>query len=679
MTNPLLENYEFPPFSKIHPEHVEPAIDKILAENRQAVARLLEKNSQYHWDNLIRPLEDIDDRLDKAWSPVRHLNAVVNTDALRQAYNACLPKLSEYATDLGQNRALYEAHKAIHDGAEFQQLDPAQKKIIRDALRDFTLAGVALEEDEKNRFKAIEQALSRLSSRFEENLLDATNAWTKLIGNESQLAGLPETAKAVARQSAQAKNLEGWLLTLEFPCYAAVMTFADDRALRREVYEAYVTRASDQGPNAGKWDNSEIMEEILNLRHEKARLLGYNNFAELSLATKMAESPDQVLKFLEELAARSKPVAEFDLAELREFALRQHQVEALQAWDLMYYSEKLRQHKFQLSQEEVKQYFPATKVVSGLFAVVERLYGFQIHPLEGVEVWHPDVKCYEIRGSEGEVRGRFYLDLYARPKKRGGAWMDECIARRRLQGQIQVPVAFLTCNFTPPAGDDPALLTHDEVVTLFHEFGHGLHHMLTQVDYLSAAGIRGVEWDAVELPSQFMENFCWQKEALDLIAGHYQTGEPLPEDLFEKMLAARNFQSGMQMVRQLEFALFDFRIHLEYDPAKGGRIYDILKEVREKVAVFTPPPWNRFAHGFAHIFGGGYAAGYYSYKWAEVLSADAFSRFEEEGIFDPATGKAFLEHILEKGGSRPALESFVAFRGREPEIDALLRHSGMIK
>ena len=679
MTNPLLENYEFPPFSKIHPEHVEPAIDKILAENRQAVARLLEENSQYHWDNLIRPLEDIDDRLDKAWSPVRHLNAVVNTDALRQAYNACLPKLSEYATDLGQNLALYEAHKAIHDGAEFQQLDPAQKKIIRDALRDFTLAGVALEEDEKNRFKAIEQALSRLSSRFEENLLDATNAWTKLIGNESQLAGLPETAKAVARQSAQAKNLEGWLLTLEFPCYAAVMTFADDRALRREVYEAYVTRASDQGPNAGKWDNSEIMEEILNLRHEKARLLGYNNFAELSLATKMAESPDQVLKFLEELAARSKPVAEFDLAELREFALRQHQVEALQAWDLMYYSEKLRQHKFQLSQEEVKQYFPATKVVSGLFAVVERLYGFQIHPLEGVEVWHPDVKCYEIRGSEGEVRGRFYLDLYARPKKRGGAWMDECIARRRLQGQIQVPVAFLTCNFTPPAGDDPALLTHDEVVTLFHEFGHGLHHMLTQVDYLSAAGIRGVEWDAVELPSQFMENFCWQKEALDLIAGHYQTGEPLPEDLFEKMLAARNFQSGMQMVRQLEFALFDFRIHLEYDPAKGGRIYDILKEVREKVAVFTPPPWNRFAHGFAHIFGGGYAAGYYSYKWAEVLSADAFSRFEEEGIFDPATGKAFLEHILEKGGSRPALESFVAFRGREPEIDALLRHSGMIK
>ncbi|HHJ39644.1 MAG: oligopeptidase A [Methylothermaceae bacteria B42] len=677
MTNPLLENYEFPPFSKIQPDHVEPAIDKILSENRRAVEHLLEQNKDYHWDNLIRPLEDIDDRLDKAWSPVRHLNSVVNTEALRQAYNACLPKLSEYATDLGQNRALYEAHKAIHDGNEFQQLDPAQKKIIRDALRDFKLAGVALEEDKKARFKAIEQALSKLSSRFEENLLDATNAWTKLIEDESQLAGVPETAKAVARQAAQAKSLEGWLLTLEFPCYAAVMTFADDRVLRREMYEAYVTRASDQGPHGGKWDNSEIMEEILKLRHEKAQLLGYRNFAELSLATKMARSPEQVLKFLEELAARSKPVAEFDLAELREFALQQHQIEELQAWDLMYYSEKLRQHKFQLSQEEVKQYFPATKVVPGLFAVVERLYGFQIQPLEGVDVWHPEVQCYEIQGSEGEVRGRFYLDLYARPKKRGGAWMDECISRRRLQGQIQVPVAFLTCNFTPPAGSDPALLTHDEVVTLFHEFGHGLHHMLTQVDYLSAAGIRGVEWDAVELPSQFMENFCWQKEALDLISGHYRTGEPLPEDLFEKMLAAKNFQSGMQMVRQLEFALFDFRIHLEYDPAKGGRIYDILNEVRDKVAVFTPPPWNRFAHGFAHIFGGGYAAGYYSYKWAEVLSADAFSRFEEEGIFDPATGKAFLEHILEKGGSRPALESFVAFRGREPEIEALLRHSGM--
>ncbi|BCX88523.1 oligopeptidase A [Methylomarinovum tepidoasis] len=677
MTNPLLETYEFPPFSRIRPEHVEPAITRILHDNRQQVARLLQHGGPYTWDNLIRPLEDLDDRLDKAWSPVRHLNAVVNSEALRQAYNACLPKLSDYATDLGQNEALYQAHQAIADSEEFQRLDPAQRKIVQDALRDFRLAGVALSSERKARFKAIEQRLSKLASHFEENVLDATNAWTKHITDEARLQGLPETARTVARQAAAARGLDGWLLTLEFPCYAAVMTFADDRNLRRELYEAYVTRASDQGPHAGRWDNTEVMEEILRLRHEKARLLGYANFAELSLATKMAETPQQVLDFLCELAARSRPVAERDLAELRRFARDHHGIDEVQAWDLMYYSEKLRQHKFRLSQEEVKQYFPATRVVPGLFRVVERLYGLDIRALEGIDVWHPDVRCYEIRDARGEVRGRFYLDLYARPKKRGGAWMDECVARRRLQGQVQVPIAFLTCNFTPPAGNDPALLTHDEVLTLFHEFGHGLHHLLTQVDYSGVSGIRGVEWDAVELPSQFMENFCWQRETLDLIAGHYRSGEPLPEALFQKMLAAKNFQAGMMMVRQLEFALFDFRIHMEYDPARGGRIYEILEEVRDQVAVFRPPAFNRFAHSFSHIFGGGYAAGYYSYKWAEVLSADAFSRFEEEGIFDPATGRAFLQHILEVGGSRPALESFKAFRGREPKIDALLRHSGI--
>ncbi len=678
MTNPLLENYEFPPFSRIRPEHVEPAVESIIQDNLDQIEKLLARGGPYTWNSLIRPLEDMDDRLDKAWSPVRHLNAVVNTEELRRAYNACLPKLSDYATDLGQNQALYRAHQSIADSAEFARLDRAQQKIIRDALRDFRLAGVALPAEQKARFKAIEQRLSKLSSRFEENVLDATNAWTKSITDESQLQGLPETARAVARQAARARGLEGWLLTLEFPCYAAVMTFADDRALRREMYEAYVTRASDQGPHAGRWDNSEVMEEILKLRHEKARLLGYANFAELSLATKMAESPQKVLAFLQELAHRSKPVAEWDLAELQQYAADHHGIDRLQAWDLMYYSEKLRQHKFQLSQEEIKQYFPATRVVPGLFQVVERLYGLQIRELEGVDVWHPEVRCYEIRDAGGTLRGRFYLDLYARPRKRGGAWMDECVARRRLQGQVQVPVAFLTCNFTPPAGDDPALLTHDEVLTLFHEFGHGLHHLLTQVDYAGVAGIRGVEWDAVELPSQFMENFCWHRETLDLISGHYRSGEPLPDELFQKMLAAKNFQAGMLMVRQLEFALFDFRIHLEYDPEKGGRIYQILDQVRDQVAVFRPPAFNRFAHSFSHIFGGGYAAGYYSYKWAEVLSADAFSRFEEEGIFDPAVGRAFLEHILEVGGSRPALESFIAFRGREPRIDALLRHSGIV-
>ncbi len=678
MTNPLLEHQLYPPFSRIMPEHVEPAIDRILADNRQTVTRLLQENRQYTWENLIQPLENMDDRLDKAWSPVRHLNAVVNTDELRQAYNACLPKLSEYATDLGQNKELFCAHQSIVDGPQFEQLDAAQKKILQDALRDFRLAGVALPEKEKARFKEIEQQLSKLSSKFEENVLDATNAWTKHITSQSQLAGLPDTALAVARQAASVKGLDGWLLTLEFPCYAAVMTFADDQVLRKELYEAFVTRASDQGTFAGHWDNGEAMEQILELRHEKARLLGYASFAELSLATKMAKTPKQVLEFLLELAVRSKPVAERDLAQLRQFAQEQHGVADLEAWDLMYYSEKLRQYRFHLSQEEVKQYFPATKVVPGLFQVVEKLYGFSIQELEGVDVWHPDVSCYEIRDAQGDIRGRFYLDLYARPKKRGGAWMDECIARRKLQGQVQIPVAFLTCNFTPPTGGDPALLTHDEVITLFHEFGHGLHHLLTQVDYLGASGIRGVEWDAVELPSQFMENFCWQKEALASISGHYRTGDPLPDQLFDKMLAAKHFQAGMMMVRQLEFALFDFRIHLEYDPDKGGRIYQILEEVRNQVAVFKPPRFNRFPHSFSHIFGGGYAAGYYSYKWAEVLSADAFSRFEEEGIFDPATGRAFLEHILEKGGSRPALESFTAFRGREPNIDALLRHSGIV-
>ncbi|WP_022946987.1 oligopeptidase A [Methylohalobius crimeensis] len=678
MTNPLLETQEFPRFSEIQPEHVEPAVTRILAENRERVARLLREDRQYTWENLIRPLEDMDDRLDKAWSPVRHMNSVVNTEPLRQAYNACLPKLSEYATDLGQNQALFEAHRAILEGDEFKRFDAAQQKILRDALRDFQLAGVALPADKKARFKEIEQRLSKLSSQFEENVLDATHAWTKHITEESRLAGLPDTAKALARQAAASRDLDGWLLTLEFPSYVAVMTYAEDRSLRREVYEAFVTRASDQGPNACRWDNSKVMEEILSLRHEKAQLLGYANFAELSLATKMADTPKQVLAFLLELAERSKPVAQRDLDELRRFARDRHEVEALEAWDLMFYSEKLRQHKFQLSQEEVKQYFPATKVVPGLFRVVEKLYGFQIRELEGVDAWHPEVRCYEIRDRQNEVRGRFYLDLYARPKKRGGAWMDECIARRRLEGQVQVPMAFLTCNFSPPSGDDPALLTHDEVLTLFHEFGHGLHHMLTRVDYSGASGIRGVEWDAVELPSQFMENFCWQKETLGLISGHYRSGEPLPDELFDKMLAAKHFQSGMMMVRQLEFSLFDFRIHLEYDPDQGGRIYPILDEVREQVAVFKPPRFNCFAHGFSHIFGGGYAAGYYSYKWAEVLSSDAFSRFEEEGLFDPAIGRAFLEHILERGGSRPALESFVAFRGREPKIDALLRHSGIV-
>ncbi|HUL12556.1 MAG TPA: oligopeptidase A [Methylococcaceae bacterium] len=677
MTNPLFEQHELPPFSRIKPEHVVPAVQQLLAENRAAIAGLLEPGKAYNWDNLVEPLEDLDDRLNKAWSPVGHLNSVVNTEELREAYNACLPMLSEYATEVGQNEELCRAYQCIAESPEFPSLDEAQRKIIDNALRDFRLSGVALPPEQKARFKEIAQELSTLCSQFQDNVLDATNGWIKHIEDEQLLIGIPESARTLARQAAESREKSGWVFTLEFPSYFAVTTYADNRELRREFYTAYATRASDQGPNAGRWDNSKIMEKILALRHEEANLLGYANYAELSLATKMARSTGEVVQFLEDLSGRSLPVARKDLEELRAYAREQHGLENLEAWDLNYYSEMLRLHAFAISEEEIKPYFPHTRVVPGMFAVVERLYGLQIREVEGVDVWHPDVRFYEIRDRSGELRGSFYLDLYARPKKRGGAWMDECITRRKWRGKIQAPVAFLTCNFTPPAGSDPALLRHDEVLTLFHEFGHGLHHMLTRVDHLGVSGIHGVEWDAVELPSQFMENFCWQREALDLISGHYQTGESLPKELFDKMIAARNFQSGMQMVRQLEFGLFDFRMHREYEPARGGRIYEILDEVRRQAAVFIPPAFNRFPHSFSHIFGGGYAAGYYSYKWAEVLSSDAFSLFEEKGVFDPETGHSFLEKILERGGSRKAMELFVDFRGRQPQIDALLRHNGI--
>lgn len=677
MTNPLLEEHTLPPFSAIRPEHVEPAVTGLIEANLKAIRELLGADRDYTFDNLIGPMEDLDDRLSKAWSPVSHMNAVVNSDELRAAYNACLPKLSQYATELGQNEELYRAYRSIAESDRYETLSPAQKKIISNGLRDFKLSGITLEAEQKARYREIAQELSRLSSKFDENVLDATQAWTKRIEDESGLAGMPESARELARQTAKSRNLDGWLLTLEFPSYLAVMTYADDRVLRREVYEAFATRASEQGPGEGQWDNTGIMEDILRLRHEKSRLLGFSNSAELSLATKMAESPEQVIEFLEDLARRSLPVARKDLDELTVFANEEHGLEKLEVWDISYYAEKMRQHLYALSQEEVRAYFPATRVVPGLFAVVERLYGIEITEKKGIDAWNPDVRYFEIRDRNQQFRGSFYLDLYARPNKRGGAWMDECVTRRRSRGSIQHPVAYLCCNFTPPVGTDPALLTHDEVTTLFHEFGHGLHHLLTRVEHLGVSGIHGVEWDAVELPSQFMENFCWEREALDLISGHYRTGEKLPSELFEKMLKARNFQSGMMMVRQLEFALFDFLIHARYSPETGGRIYETLDEVRKQVAVVIPPGFNRFAHSFSHIFAGGYGAGYYSYKWAEVLSADAFSLFEDKGIFDRETGESFLRNILEQGGSHDAMELFVAFRGREPEIDALLRHNGI--
>ena len=677
MSNPLLGLNGLPPFSAIRPEHVRPGIDQLLTEGRQLVEDLLEKHNVYTWENLVAPLEAMDDRISRAWSPVSHMNSVVNTDELRAVYNECLPLLSEYGTELGQHEGLYRAYRQIMDGDEYQRLDTAQKKVIDNALRDFRLSGIELEQAARDRYKTIMQELSRLTSKYSDNVLDATNAWHRQVTDAALLAGLPESARALARQTAEQRGLDGWVFTLEFPSYYPVMTYADNRQLREELYTAYVTRASDHGPHAGQWSNTNLMDQILALRHEAARLLGFNNYAERSLATKMAESPDQVMGFLNDLAERSRPAAERELEDLTAFASEYNGHTDLQAWDIPYFSEKLRQQKYAISQEELKPWFPEPRVVSGLFAIVERLYGLQVETVDGIDTWHEDVHFYRIRDAAGELRGEFYLDLYARQHKRGGAWMDECICRRGTTNGVQLPVAYLTCNFSPPIGDDPALFTHDEVITLFHEFGHGLQHMLTQIDYAGVSGISGVAWDAVELPSQFMENWCWEREALDLIAGHYQSGKQLPDDLYRRMHQAKNFQSAMQMLRQLEFAIFDFRLHHDYDPAGGRSVHETLNAVREQVAVLQPPAFNRFENSFTHIFGGGYAAGYYSYKWAEVLSADAFAAFEETGIFNRDTGDRFLRSILEQGGSREPMELFIDFRGRAPSIDALLRHSGL--
>ena len=675
MSNPLLQSSELPHFSKINPEHVKPAVEVIIKENEEAIESLLSGSKAFSWESLQEPMDDLGDRLSQAWSPVGHMNAVVNSDELRDAYNACLPILSEFSTRLGQNQALYEAYRQLSESEAFAKLDKAQQKVINDNLRDFKLAGVALPDDKKARYGEIKKELSELTSKFSDNVLDATMAWSKLVTDESELKGLPESALAGARQMAQAKGHdEGWMLNLDFPSFFPVMTYCDNRELREEVYTAFSTRASDQGPNAGEFDNSENIDKILKLRHELAQLLDFENYADYSLATKMADTPDQVVAFLEDLAARSKPQAEKELSELKAFAKDEFGADDLQAWDIGYYGEKLRQKRYAISQEELRPWFPAEKSIDGMFAVVERLYGVTFETVTDVDVWHKDVRFYNIK-RDGDVIGRFYLDLYAREHKRGGAWMDECRVRRNTRGNVQLPVAYLTCNFTPPVGDQPALLTHDEVVTLFHEFGHGLHHMLTKVDYSAVSGINGVAWDAVELPSQFMENWCWEEEGLALISGHFETGEPLPKEMLDKLLAAKNFQSAMMMVRQLEFSLFDFKLHKNY--GEGKPVQDVLNAVREQVSVVIPPAFNRFQHGFSHIFAGGYAAGYYSYKWAEVLSADAFSRFEDEGIFNQETGESFLQEILEKGGSAEPMELFVNFRGREPEIDALLRHSGI--
>ncbi|MFQ2246857.1 oligopeptidase A [Aeromonas enteropelogenes] len=678
MTNPLLTMDSLPPFSQIQPEQVQPAVTQAIADCKQKIADVLAKQEPRTWDSLIAPLEEVNDRLARIWSPVSHLNSVLNSEALRAAHDACLPLLSEFQTYVGQHEGLYQAYLALSESDDFPRLDDAQRKEIQNTLRDFRLSGIGLPAEAQQRYGEIQARLSELASRFSNNVLDATQGWHKLVADEAELAGLPESVLAAARQMAELKGKQGWLFTLDIPSYLPVMMYADNRELRAEMYEAFTTRASDQGPNAGKWDNSAIMTELLALRRELAQLLGFANYAELSLATKMADKTEQVVNFLTDLARRSLPQGKAELEEIRAFAAEQHGQSELAAWDLAYYAEKLKQHKFSISDEQLRPYFPASKVVKGLFEVVKRVFGMKVRERLGIDTWHPDVRFYDIFDADDELRGSFYLDLYAREHKQGGAWMDVCLGRRyRRDGSLQKPVAYLTCNFNGPVDGKPALFTHNEVVTLFHEFGHGIHHMLTRVDVAGVAGINGVAWDAVELPSQFLENWCWESEALAFISGHYETGEPLPADLLEKMMAARNFQAAMQMLRQLEFALFDFRLHQEFDPARPDQIPALLDEVRSQVAVMTPPAFNRFQHSFSHIFAGGYAAGYYSYKWAEVLSADAFSRFEEEGIFNPVTGQSFLRHILEKGGSKEPMELFKAFRGREPRVDALLRHSGI--
>ncbi|WP_318433178.1 oligopeptidase A [Photobacterium leiognathi] len=678
MSNPLLTMTDLPPFAHIKPEHIKPAVEKAIADCRENVESVLMEMAEPTWETICAPLAETDDRLSRIWSPVGHLNGVKNSSELREAYESCLPLLSDYSTWLGQHKGLYEAYKALKASDKFAELSKAQQKSIKDALKEFELSGIGLPAQEQARYGEINKRLSELSSKFSNNVLDATMAWSKVITDVEQLSGLPESVLLAAKANAEAKGEEGYLFTLDMPSYLPVMTYCDNRELRAEMYEAFGTRASDRGPNAGEFDNTEVIAEKLKLSHELARMLGFNSYSEKSLATKMAESTEQVLGFLNDLADRAKPQGEREVAELRDYARNEFGVETLEPWDFAYYSEKLKQHRYSISDEELRPYFPEKKVVAGLFEVLKRVFGLEIKQRDGVEVWHESVKFYDIFDNKGILRGSFYLDLYAREHKRGGAWMDECVVRRtRIDGSLQTPVAYLTCNFNRPVGDKPALFTHNEVVTLFHETGHGIHHMLTQVDVAAVSGINGVPWDAVELPSQFLENWCWEEEALAFISGHYETGEPLPKAMLDKMLAAKNFQSAMFILRQLEFGLFDFTLYTEYDPEVGAQVLDTLFKVKSRVSVVPSPEWGRFPHSFSHIFAGGYSAGYYSYLWAELLSSDAFSRFEEEGIFNPLTGQDFLTCILEQGGSEEPMALFKRFRGREPELDAMLRHSGI--
>lgn len=674
--NPLLDFSGYAQFDAISAEHVTPALDKLLADATRLVKELEAPMAEVTWDNFVEPLESATEKLGRAWSVVGHLNAVMDSPALRATYNENQPRLVEFWTGLGQNLALFDKYKALQASPAFATLSPARRKVVDNAVRDFRLSGAELPEDKKERFAEIQEKQAMLTTRFSENVLDATNDFALFVEDEAELAGLPEDARQAARAAADKDGKPGYKFTLHFPSYFPVLQYADNRALREKIYRANATKASELGVKP-EWDNSSNIDQILQLRKEEAQLLGYANFAEVSLVPKMAQSPAEVIAFLEDLGQRARPFGQKDYAELQAFAREQLGLDDLQAWDSTYASEKLREQRYAFSEQEVKQYFPEPKVVGGLFQVAQQLFGVQIKP-DSAPVWHKDVKFYRIE-RDGQLVGQFYLDLYARSGKRGGAWMDDARARRLTAHGVQTPIAYLVCNFTEPAVVDgvtrPALFTHDEVITLFHEFGHGLHHMLTQVDEVGVSGISGVEWDAVELPSQFMENFCWEWDVLQQLTAHADTGEPLPRALYDKMIAAKNFQSGLQTLRQIEFALFDMRLHAE--PGQEQAVQQLLDEVRSEVSVNPPPAFNRFQHSFSHIFAGGYSAGYYSYKWAEVLSADAWSAFEEEGVFNPATGRRYLQSILEAGGARDAIDNFKAFRGREPRIDALLRHQGM--
>jgi oligopeptidase A len=678
-TNPLLDFSGLPRFDTIRADHVAPAVDALLADARATVERVAADPAPPCWDNVVEPLAEALDRLDRAWSAVRHLNAVVSTPQMREAYNGNLPKVTAFHTDLALDLRLFDRYRALAAAPGHAALDTAQRRAIANELRDFRLGGAELADASKARLKAIQEELAELAAKFDDNVLDATNDWALVVAGESELAGIPADVLAEARALAAADDKSGWKLTLRMPCYLPVLQYADNRALRARLHRAYVTRASELGTQSA-WDNTEVIARTLSLRHEAAEILGYPNYAELSLVPKMAGSADEVLAFLRDLGRRAKPFAELDFAELSAFARDELRIADFAPWDVSYVSEKLKAKRYAYSEQEVRQYFPEDKVLTGLYRVVETIYGITIR--EGrAPTWHPTVRFFDVADRDGALIGQFYLDMYAREGKQGGAWMDDAINRRRSGAKLQHPVAYLTCNLSPPGDGKPATFTHDEVITIFHEFGHGLHQLLTRVDVAGVSGIQGVEWDAIELPSQIMENFCWEWDVIAHMSAHVDTGAPLPRALFDKLSAAKNFQSGMQTVRQLEFALFDMLLHSAWNVHGHGEWPSpqaLADAVRREIAVVPRADYDRMLLSFGHIFAGGYAAGYYSYKWAEVLSADAYSLFEEHGVLSPAAGARFRDEVLARGGSRPALESFVAFRGRPPQLDALLRHNGMV-